>query len=204
NLVPAAAMPFTSLTRHIYDSGDHPKALVTALDAIGYAEFAAERDLAAAQGRLVGIGFACYVEYHAIHSHAFPGRGLHPIPGFDSAHVAWRSDGVVHLWTTLPAIGQGTETTFAQLAADAFGIPYTGVVVHKVDTGVGKLEGTGVFASRSATSGGGAIISACGELRRRGIAGAAGLLQAGGVALGLIRDGRPNPGAPHRSRPPPQ
>jgi len=197
NLVPAAAMPFTSLTRHIYDSGDHPKALITALDAIGYADFAAERDRAAAQGRLVGIGFACYVEYTAIDSRAFAARGMRAIPGFDSAHVALRSDGVVHLWTTLPAIGQGTETTFAQLAADAFGIPYTGVVVHKVDTGVGKLEGTGVFASRSATSGGGAIISACGELRRRVLADAAELLEAAVDDLVLTGDGVQIAGVPH-------
>src|SRR5262249_58538517 len=144
----------------------------------------------------VGIGFACYVEYTAIDSRAFAARGMRAIPGFDSAHVALRSDGIVHLWTTLPAIGQGTETTFAQLAADAFGIPYTGVVVHKVDTGVGKLEGTGVFASRSATSGGGAIISACGELRRRVLADAAELLEAAVDDLVLTGDGGQIAGVP--------
>jgi carbon-monoxide dehydrogenase large subunit len=177
NLIPPTAMPFTSLTGHKYDSGDYPKALITALDVIRYAEFTAERDRAAVQGRLLGIGFACYVEYTAVNSRAFAARGMRAIPGFDSAYVALRSDGLVHLWTTLPAIGQGTETTFAQLTADALGIPYADVVVHKVDTGVGNLQGTGVFSSRSATAGGGAIISACGELRRRVLADAAELLE---------------------------
>jgi carbon-monoxide dehydrogenase large subunit len=189
NLVPAAAMPFTSLTGHTYDSGDHPKALRTALDAIGYAAFAAERKRAAAQGRLLGVGFACYVEYTAVNSRAFAARGMRAIPGFDSAYVALQSDGLVHLWTTLPAIGQGTETTFAQLAADAFGVPYTGIVVHKVDTGVGNLEGTGVFASRSATAGGGAVISACGELRRRVLVDAADRLEAAVEDLELSGEG---------------
>jgi aerobic carbon-monoxide dehydrogenase large subunit len=197
NLVPPASMPFTSLTGHAYDSGDHPKALITALAAIGYAEFAAERDRATAQGRLVGIGFACYVEYTALNSRAFAARGMRAIPGFDSAHAALRSDGVVHLWTTLPAIGQGTETTFAQLAADAFGVPMTGVVVHKVDTAVGKLEGTGVFSSRSATAGGGAIMSACGELRRRVLADTAELLEAAVDDLVLTGDGVQIAGVPH-------
>jgi aerobic carbon-monoxide dehydrogenase large subunit len=197
NLVPASAMPFTSLTRHTYDSGDHPKALTIALDAIGYAQFPAERKRAAAQGRLLGLGFACYVEYTALNSRAFAARGMCGIPGFDSAHVELRSDGVIHVWTTLPAIGQGTETTFAQLAADAFGIPVTGVVVHKVDTGVGKLEGTGVFASRSATLGGGAINSACGELRRRVLADAAELLEAAVDDLVLTGDGVQIAGVPH-------
>jgi aerobic carbon-monoxide dehydrogenase large subunit len=196
NLVPPTAMPFTSLTGHTYDSGDHPKALSMALEAIGYADFAAERERAVAQGRLLGIGFACYVEYTAINSRAFAARGMRAILGFDSAHVALRSDGVVHLWTTLPAIGQGTETTFAQIAADALGVALTGVVVHKVDTGVGKLEGTGVFASRSATSGGGAIISACGELRRRVLADAAEVLEAAVDDLVLTGDGVQIAGVP--------
>jgi aerobic carbon-monoxide dehydrogenase large subunit len=101
NLVPAAAMPFTSLTRHTYDSGDHPKALLTALDAIGYAGFAAERDSAAAQGRLVGIGFACYVEYTAVNSRAFAARGMRACrvavrrrsPLVDNAARDWSGDG---------------------------------------------------------------------------------------------------------------
>jgi carbon-monoxide dehydrogenase large subunit len=197
NLVPSAAMPFTSLTGHTYDSGDYSKALTTALDAIGYAQFAAERDRAAAQGRLLGIGFACYVEFTAVNSRVFAARGMRAIPGFDSACAVLRADGLVHLWTTLPAIGQGTETTFAQVGADAFGIPYESVVVHKVDTGVGKLEGTGVFASRSATAGGGAIISACEELRKRVLADAAELLEAAVDDLVLSGEGIRIAGVPH-------
>jgi carbon-monoxide dehydrogenase large subunit len=197
NIVPPSAMPFTSITGHSYDSGDYPKALSMALEAIGYAEFCAERERAAAQGRLLGIGFACYVEYTAVNSRAFAARGMRGIPGFDSAHAALRSDGVVHLWTTLPAIGQGTETTFAQLGADAFGVPLTGVVVHKVDTGVGQLEGTGVFASRSATLGGGAIIAACDELRRRVLADASELLEVAIDDLVLSGDGLQIAGVPH-------
>ena len=197
NLIPPTAMPFTSLTRHTYDSGDHPKALTMALDAIGYAGFAVERKRAAAQGRLIGIGFACYVEYTAVNSRAFAARGMREIPGFDSAHAALSPDGIVHVWTTLPAIGQGTETTFAQLAADALGIPYSSVVVEKVDTAVGKLEGTGVFASRSAGVGGGAIVSACGELRRRLLADAAERLEVAVDDLVLTGAGVQIAGVPH-------
>ena len=197
NLVPAAAMPFTSLTGHTYDSGDYPKALTMALEAIGYTQFAAERDRAAAQGRLLGIGFACYVEYTAVNSRAFAARGMRAIPGFDSAYVVLDSDGLIHLWTTLPAIGQGTETTFAQLTADALGVPYDSVIVHKVDTAVGKLQGTGVFSSRSAVAGGGAITSACGELRRRVLADAAELLEASVDDLELSSEGVRIAGVPH-------
>lgn len=189
NLIPANAMPFTSLTGHVYDSGDHPRALKMALEAIGYADFAAERKRAAAQGRLLGIGFACYVEYTAVNSRAFAARGMRAIPGFDSAYAALQSDGLIHIWTTLPAIGQGTETTFAQLAADSLGVPFEGIVVHKVDTGVGNLEGTGVFSSRSAVAGGGAIVAACGELRRRILADAAERLEASADDVELSGEG---------------
>ena len=111
--------------------------------------------------------------------------------------MSLRSDGLIHVWTTLPAIGQGTETTFAQLTADALGVPYAGVVVHKVDTSVGRLEGTGVFSSRSATTGGGAIISACGELRRRLLADAAELLETAVDDVVLNGEGFQIAGVPH-------
>jgi carbon-monoxide dehydrogenase large subunit len=62
---------------------------------------------------------------------------------------------------------------------------------------VGKLEGTGVFASRSATLGGGAIISACRELRRRVLDDAAELLEAPLDDLVLTGDGFQIAGVPH-------
>ena len=45
------------------------------------------------------------------------------IEGFDGAHVAIDETGHAQVWVTTPTIGQGTETTFAQLAADALGLP---------------------------------------------------------------------------------
>jgi len=50
--------------------------------------------------------------------------------------------------TTCPAIGQGVQTTFAQIAADALGIDAARVVVEQTDTA--RLpDGTGSFQSRS-------------------------------------------------------
>ncbi len=187
NLVPATAMPFTSLTGHMYDSGDYPEALSMALDAIGYTDFASERERAAARGTATWHRLRLLRRIHCGQLTCLRRARHAGIPGFDSAYVALRSDGLVHLWTTLPAIGQGTETTFAQVAADALGIPYAAVIVHKVDTSVGNLEGTGVFSSRSAMAGGGAIISACGELRRRMLADAA---ERARGACGRSRTGR--------------
>jgi carbon-monoxide dehydrogenase large subunit len=167
NLVPSDEMPYTTLTNQRYDSGDYAQALEGALDAIDYAGFAQERERARARGELLGLGLACYVEYTGINSMVFRGRGMIGIAGYDGAHVALNADGRVHVWTTLPAIGQGVTTTFAQITADRLGVPADRVVVEAVDTAVGDLDGTGAFASRSAISGGGAVIESATTVRRR-------------------------------------
>jgi aerobic carbon-monoxide dehydrogenase large subunit len=97
----------------------------------------------------------------------FQGRGMVGIAGFDAAQVALAPDGSVTVWTTMPAIGQGTDTTFAQLVADELRVEIGRVTVARADTSVGGLSGTGTFASRSAISGGGAITNATAEVRRR-------------------------------------
>lgn len=177
NLLRPADMPHLTLTNQRYDSGDYPAALEAALEKFGYED--ARRRCAAmrAEGRLVGIGISSYVEYTAVNSKVFQGRGMTGIPGCDGAHIAVELDGTLALWTTLPAIGQGSETTFAQLVAEAFATSPAEVKVHRPDTGVGELRGTGTFASRSAIAGGGAITRAAEELKARLRADAAPLLR---------------------------
>jgi carbon-monoxide dehydrogenase large subunit len=89
------------------------------------------------------------------------------IAGFDGAHVTLTEDGGATVWTTLPDIGQGSMTTFAQVVADQLAIEPDKVRIARSDTSVGALHGTGTFASRSAIAGGGALTEANGELRRR-------------------------------------
>jgi carbon-monoxide dehydrogenase large subunit len=156
-----------SVTNQPYDSGDYPRALRVALDAIDYEGFATEQAAARSEGRLIGLGLACYVEYTGVNSKVFGGRGMRAIPGYDAAHVRLGADGRAVLWTTLPSAGQGVGTTFAQMAADALALPVDAVTVARADTAVGGLRGTGTFASRSAMAGGGAIDAACEEILRR-------------------------------------
>jgi aerobic carbon-monoxide dehydrogenase large subunit len=167
NLVRPDEMPYTSLTNQSYDGGDYPAALELALAAIGYYSFADERRRARAEGKLLGIGLCCYVEPTGMNSRAFQGRGMVGIEGFDGAHVTLDGSGKATVWTTTPAIGQGSDTTFAQLVADMLEIDPSEVQVAPSDTAVGGLVGTGTFASRSAVSAGGAVGEASSELRRR-------------------------------------
>jgi carbon-monoxide dehydrogenase large subunit len=167
NLVPAAGMPYTTVTNQRYDSGDYPQALERALEEVGYEAFAAEREAARAEGRLLGLGLCCYVEYTGINSAVFTGRGMAGIAGYDDAHIALGADGRATVWTTLPDIGQGVTTTFAQLVADDLALEMDAVRIAAVDTGVAGLHGTGAFASRSAIAGGGALKEVAAELVRR-------------------------------------
>jgi aerobic carbon-monoxide dehydrogenase large subunit len=167
NLVRPDEMPYTSLTHQTYDGGNYPAALELALAAVGYQSFADEQRRARSDGKLLGIGLCCYVEPTGMNSRVFQGRGMVGIEGFDGAHVTLDGSGKATVWTTTPAIGQGSDTTFAQLVADMLELDPSEVRVAPSDTAVGGLAGTGTFASRSAVSAGGALGEAGSELRRR-------------------------------------
>lgn len=188
NLIGRDELPYTTVSHQRYDSGDYTLALDRALDAVGYGDFPAEQEAARAEGRLIGLGIASYVEYSAMGSVVFHGRGMVGIPGVDRAWLTLNEDGEVKVVTTLPSIGQGLATTFAQLTADPLGLPPASVRVIQPDTAEAPGEGTGTFASRTAVSGGGAIRAGADELIRRLLEDAAEALEAAIDDLEL-RDG---------------
>jgi carbon-monoxide dehydrogenase large subunit len=73
--------------------------------------------------------------------------------------------------------GQGHETTFAQIAADALGVPLEWVSVIGGDTDAVPF-GVGTYASRSAVTAGSSIVAAAGQVRERLVAAAARVLEA--------------------------
>jgi carbon-monoxide dehydrogenase large subunit len=167
NFIASDELPYTTVTHQRYDSGDYAAGLNRALEAIGYAGFADEQARARVQGRALGLGIASYVEYSGMGSAVFHGRGMVGIAGVDRAWLSLDDDGTVIVTTTLPSIGQGLATTFAQLTAAALGIDPAEVRVRQPDTAAGPGEGTGTFASRTAVTGGGAIRTGADELIRR-------------------------------------
>ena len=201
NLLTADELPHTTLTGQRYDSGDYPRALEVALDAIGYRSFPEEQAAARRKGRLLGLGLCCYVEYTGINQFVFHRRGMVEIPGFDGAYIELGVDGRARVWTTLPTNGQGLTTTFAQLVAETIGLEFVAVSVEAPDSSVGQLHGTGTYASRSAIAGGGAIKGAASKLRERLLEDGAARLEVGArdleVAGGAVRVvGAPERGVP--------
>ena len=151
NFVQAEQMPYTAVTGHPYESGDYSAALEAALNTFDYRRARAERARARAAGRLVGIGIASYVEFTAAGSNTFVGRGMASITGVDTARVWLDGAGRIRVQTSAPNLGQGVQTTFAQVAADALGVDAASIIVEQTDTS--KVStGTGTFQSRSSVA----------------------------------------------------
>ena len=199
NFISSEEMPYTTVTHQRYDSGDYARALDTAVEAIDYDSFPEQQERARREGRLLGLGISSYVEFTAVNSGVFQGRGMLGIAGYDGAHVALGEDGSATVWTTLPAIGQGVDTTFAQLVAGQLGLDLSAVRVERADTGVGGLDGTGSFVSRSAVAGGGAIEKVTTELRARLLDDAGEKLEAASDDLEIVAGSVRVVGSPSRS-----
>jgi carbon-monoxide dehydrogenase large subunit len=171
NVVPATAMPYDTglLYRdgnpQVYDSGDFPELLARAraivdLDGIR----ARQRAGAQADGTLLGVGFAMYVE----------GSGMGP---FEGATVRVLPSGRVEVATGACSQGQGHRTVYAQITADALGVPFEAVDVIGGDTA--KIAfGIGTIASRSTVTAGNAIHAAATQVKDRALALASDLLEA--------------------------
>lgn len=152
NLVPRDRFPYTTALGLTYDSGDYPAALDRVLEKADFPALCERREHARADGRLVGIGTAMYVERAG--------------GGWESAAVSLEPDGRVVVRTGSSPHGQGHETTFAQLAADELGVGLDDVTVLWGDT-ASVPPGTGTFGSRSIAVGGSAVLQAVEHVKQR-------------------------------------
>jgi aerobic carbon-monoxide dehydrogenase large subunit len=159
----------------IYDSGDFSGALERVLQAVDYDAFRREQPALRARGVYRGIGLAAYVE----------GTGIGP---FESATVRVDWSGKVVVATGACSQGQGHETTFAQIAADALGVDLADVTVIGGDTRE-VATGIGTFASRSLVLAGNAVARSAAVVRRKLVRAAAALMEAAEADLD-VGDGR--------------
>src|SRR5678815_5869742 len=96
---------------------------------------------------------------------------------YEGATVRMDASGRAVVATGAASQGQGQETSFAQVAADALGIPIEWVTVIGGDTAAIPF-GIGTFASRSAVNAGSSIHVASERVREKLVAAAAALLEA--------------------------
>src|SRR5437667_136352 len=162
NFIRKDQFPYESATGFVYDSGNYPAALDLALGKLGYDELRREQAEALQDGRLLGIGLACFTEVvGAGHGKDYDIAGLRM---FDSAELRVHPTGQAILKLGLRSQGQGHETTFAQIIAQELGIPYEDVEVQEGDTD-NTPYGLGTYASRSTPVAGAAASMISRELR---------------------------------------
>src|SRR6476659_5781421 len=178
NMVQAEEMPYRVGIPYrdgepiVYDGGDYPRALRQALAAVGGVAAFRERQRAArADGRYLGLGIGCYVA----------GTGVGP---FESATVRIDPSGKIFVSGGACPQGQGMETIFAQVVADAWSVDPEDVVISLADTAAIAM-GFGTIASRSTVTLSAAIHGASERLREKTFAIAANLLECGADDLEL-------------------
>jgi aerobic carbon-monoxide dehydrogenase large subunit len=149
NLIAVDEMPYSIgrlvpyETETAYDSGDYQAALDKCLEAFGWEE------KAKLQGRLIdgryhGVGVACFVE----------SGGAGPR---ENVRMTLEPDGRIAVAVGSSVLGQGLETVFAQIAADAMSLPMETFRVSHGSTTIVD-EGFGTYHSRAVVMGGSAVL----------------------------------------------
>src|SRR5262245_62442629 len=110
------------------------------------------------------------------------GTGIGP---YEGAHVRVEPSGRVFVATGLTSQGQGHQTTFAQITADALGCSPADVTVVTGDTSRFNW-GAGTFASRALVTSGNAVGIAARKVRDKALRLAAELLEASPADLELV------------------
>jgi len=170
--------PYQTVPGALYDSGDYAGALRAAVELLDIGAIRAEQEERLAAGRNpIGLGFGTFVE-----------RAGGPIQGGEYGRIEINADGTAVAFTGSVSGGQGHETVWARVAADALGMDYDQVTVRGGDTTL-MPRSAGTSASRSAQLGASAIRNTGIALKRRAVELAADMLEAAAADI-LVEDGR--------------
>ena len=162
NLVPADMFPYRTATGALLDSGDYQEAIARGVSGGALEELKARRELARAEGRLYGIGYAAVVEpsvsnmgYITTVLTAAERRKAGPKNGAQAtATVAVDPLGSISVHVASVPQGQGHRTVLAQVVADVFGLTPAEVRVNtEIDTAKDAWSiASGNYASRFAAA----------------------------------------------------
>ena len=180
NLIPEESLPFDRGvdalgTEVTYDSGRYHDLLERVLQHLDYPTLRLELQRRREEGERVGFGLAYFVEK----------SGLGP---FDEVRMEVDTDGQVEVITGAASLGQGVETSIAQICAEKLGAAIESVrVIHGQTERIGR--GMGAFATRVTVMTGSAAYKAAGSVREKALKVAADVLEANAADL-VIEDGR--------------
>ena len=140
NFVPPKAMPYTTATGKVYDSGDFTAHMKRAMEIADWKEFPKRANAAKKLGLVRGIGLATYVEVCGT-------------MGEETANVRLDPNGDVTVLIGTQSSGQGHQTAYAQIVAEQFGLSPERVHIFQGDTDM-IATGLGTGGSASIPSGG--------------------------------------------------
>jgi carbon-monoxide dehydrogenase large subunit len=155
NLITEAELPYVTGVLVPYepdsafDTGDYHATLDRALAEIRWSQREALQGRGP-DGRFYGLGLAPFVESSAA------GPREH-------ARLVIEPNGTVTIFVGSSALGQGIETTFAQIAGDALNLPMSQLTVRHGSTTF-VHEGFGTYHSRALVVGGSAVLDGCEKL----------------------------------------
>jgi aerobic carbon-monoxide dehydrogenase large subunit len=178
NFIQKDEFPFTQNFGLTIDSGDYEKAMDKALKIVGYADLRKKQAEGRKHGKLMGIGLSTWIELCGLGPGAVTGPATGGVVLSESAQVKIHPAGGVSVYVGTHNHGQGNDTTHAQIAADALGIPMEQIDIRHGDTNEGPGFGAGTYGSRSLAVGGIAILRSCNKVIDKGKKIAAHLLEA--------------------------
>jgi len=162
NLMPPFDEPTTAPAGVQYDSGDYEACMRKALDLFDYDEMRAEQSRRRDAGdvKQVCIGIGNFTESGGLSPSKIAASVRLQSGGWEAANVRVLLSGKVEVVTGTSPHGQGHETSWSQIVADALGVDVDDVEVLHGDTAVSPL-GRDTYGSRSLSVGGVAVHLAC-------------------------------------------
>ena len=157
NMIHPDALPYTTPTGITYDSGNYEVGLDRALQMSEYAQWKARAAEPRKPGEpLLGVGLATVLK----------ASGAYGEVREDSSRVIIEPSGRVTIHIGASPHGQGTETTFSQVAADELGLTPEDLTILHSDTGI-IAKGGGTSASRGTVVSGSAMVLALRQAREK-------------------------------------
>jgi aerobic carbon-monoxide dehydrogenase large subunit len=145
NFIPPDAFPYRTHLGDLYDAGNFASVLDKLLAAADWNGFPARRNEAKRRGKLRGRGLSVYLEW----------TGALPT---ETVEIEVDAQGHVTVFSGTQAMGQGLETSYAQLVHEVLGVEIGKIRIVQGDTD--RANGVGSVGSRSAFVGGSAVVAA--------------------------------------------
>ena len=150
NYVKPSQMPYKNAVGQVYDSGAFEHMLDRAAELADWDGFAARKKAAEKKGLLYGRGLTSYIEWTGGTAHK------------ETVSLHASAEGRIILHSGTQAMGQGLQTSYAQIVAASLGLGIDAIDVVQGDTDL--AQGFGSVGSRSLFVGGTAVAVSANDL----------------------------------------